>query len=227
MRALAILMLAVVLAGCSRKPHRVELEPGSLRFFGRGQRAKVHATPWASTGRPMPDQPCDWSSSDEKVALVVGKHNDAIVTSAGPGTATIRCEVHGKTAELPVSVRVVAKLSVKPAEAELKIFDTARPLALQVEAWDDLGTPVAGRVARTRCADEAICRGDARGQLWAVGAGQTKAIVEVEGASAEIAVRVVDARTAAGRPQRVTVNPMLELERQVQERDAAAAKAAP
>lgn len=221
MRVLAMCFVAVVVAGCSRKPERVELEPGSLRFFGRGQRASVHATPWASTGRPMPDQPCDWSSSDEKVAVVTARHNDAIVTTAGPGSATIRCEVHGKTAELPVSVRVVARLAVKPQRAELRVLDAALPLALRVEAWDDLGTPVAGRVTRTRCADEAVCRGDARGQLWAVGAGETTAIVEVEGASAEIPVRVVDARTAAGRPRRVTVNPMLEIERQVRERDAA------
>lgn len=220
MRVLAMCFVAVVVAGCSRKPERVELEPGSLRFFGRGQRASVHATPWASTGRPMPDQPCDWSSSDEKVAVVTARHNDAIVTTAGPGSATIRCEVHGKTAELPVSVRVVARLAVKPQRAELRVLDAALPLALRVEAWDDLGTPVAGRVTRTRCADEAVCRGDARGQLWAVGAGETTAIVEVEGASAEIPVRVVDARTAAGRPRRVTVNPMLEIERQVRERDA-------
>jgi hypothetical protein len=224
MRPLAIVTVAVLLAACSRKPERVELEPGSLRFFGRAQRAKVHATPWASTGRPMPDQPCSWSSSDAGVATVVAKHNDAIVTSAGPGSATIRCETFGKIAELPVTVRVVAKLAVQPAEANLRILDTATPLALKVEAWDDLGTPVAGRVTRTRCTDEDVCRGDSRGQLWAVGAGRTKAVVEVEGTSAEIAVSVVDARTAAGRPQPVTGNPMLELERQVQERDAKAVR---
>jgi hypothetical protein len=220
MRALALLTVAVLLASCSRKPERVELEPGSLRFFGRGQRAKVHATPWASTGRPMPDQPCTWSSSDARVATVVAKHNDAIVTSTGPGAATIRCETFGKVAELPVTVRVVAKLGVKPAEAKLRVLDTPTPLALVVEAWDDLGTPVAGRVTRTRCVDEDVCRGDARGQLWAVGAGRTKAVVEVEGASAELAVSVEDARTAAGRPQRVSGNPMLELEREVMKREA-------
>ncbi|HYG69741.1 MAG TPA: hypothetical protein VD838_18850, partial [Anaeromyxobacteraceae bacterium] len=138
-----------------------------------------------------------------------------------PGTAKIRCEVFGRTAEIPVTVRVVTKLVVSPAEATLRVLDEPRPLALEIQAIDDQGAPVAGRIARTRCADEAVCRGDARGQLWAVGPGLTTAVVEVEGASKAIAVRVVDARTAAGRPRRVAGNPMLELEREVRAREAA------
>jgi hypothetical protein len=74
---------------------------------------------------------------------------------------------------------------------------------------------VLGRTAFSRCANEEVCRGDARAQLWAVGPGDTTAVVEVEGArSAEIAVHVVDARTAAGKPKAVKGNPMEEIERQ-------------
>lgn len=223
-RLLTVVAVAALLTSCTRKPERVELAPGSLRFFGRDQTAAVHATPWASTGRPMPDQPCEWSSSDEKVATVTARRGEAVVTAIGPGMAAIRCDVKGTRAEIPVIVRVVAKVAVKPTTAELKMLDAPKPLALEVAAWDDVGTPVTGRAAHTRCADEAVCRGDGRGQLWAVGPGETKATVDVEGATAELAVRVVDARTAAGRPQRVTGNPMLEIERQVRERDAREAR---
>jgi len=86
---------------------------------------------------------------------------------------------------------------------------------------------VLGRVALSRCTNENVCRGDGRGQLWAVAAGETTAFVEVEGArSPEIAVRVVDARTAAGKPQRVSGNPMEAIEREVRKRDAEERKAA-
>ena len=85
--------------------------------------------------------------------------------------------------------------------------------------FDDAGAPVLGRVAYTRCADEGICRGDGRGQLWGVGAGASTAIVEVEGARAEIPVTVVDRRTAEGKPRRVTGNPMDAIEHEVKQRE--------
>jgi hypothetical protein len=126
-----------------------------------------------------------------------------------------------------VLVRLVSRVAVKPERAELRVTDEAAPFALQVTAFDDAGAPVQGRAATARCADEGVCRGDGRGQLWAVGAGETTAVVEVEGArSALIPVRVVDARTAACRPKAVRGNPMEAIERAVRERDEAERKSA-
>jgi hypothetical protein len=214
-------LLAAALSACGGGPARVELEPSSLRFGLRGQTAKVHATPVGRNGKPMPDRICAWSSSDEKVATASGPHNDAVVTAAGPGSAVVRCKVGEVVGEVPVQVRVVAKVVVTQARADLRVTDEPAPFALEVSAYDDAGAPVQGRAALARCASEEICRGDGRAQLWAVGAGETTAFVEVEGArSAEIAVRVVDARTAAGRPQAVRGNPMEAIEREVRRREA-------
>jgi hypothetical protein len=213
--------LALALAACGSKAARIETEPVSLRFGVRGQTAKVHATPVARSGQPVPDQACRWSSSDERVATVSGPHNDAVVTAAGPGSATIACAIGDVRAEVPVIVRVVSRVAVRPERVELKVLDEARPVALEVQAFDDAGAAVQGRAATSRCASEDVCRGDGRAQLWAVGAGETTAWVEVEGArSGEIAVRVVEARTAAGRPQAVRGNPMEAIEREVLRRDA-------
>ncbi len=217
--------LALAAAACDG-PARVELQPGTLRFLGRGQSLEVHATPYAKSGQPLPDHVCRWSSSDDKVATVSGPHNTGKVTSVGPGSAAVRCSLGELSAEVPVSVRVVSRVEARPAEVALKMLDEPRPVALELQAFDDTGALVAGRAAFTRCANEDVCRGDARGQLWAVGPGQTTAVAEVEGAtSAPVAVKVVDARTAAGKPQRVTGNPMLEIEREVRAREAAEAKA--
>jgi hypothetical protein len=212
-RALAFPFALLLLAACSEAA-RVELQPPSLHFGVRGQAAKVHAAPIANSGKSVPDQLCRWSSSDEKVATVSGPANDVVVTSVGPGSARIRCAIGKVTADLDVLVRVVARVDVDPRKVELRMLDEPAPLALRVDAHDDAGAPVLGRTAFSRCADEAVCRGDARGQLWAVGPGDTTAVVEVEGArSAEIAVHVVDRRTAAGRPKAVKGNPMEEVER--------------
>lgn len=222
-RAHALAVAALLVAGCS-KAERIELDPGSIRFAGTGKSSRVHATPLDRRGQPVPDQTCAWSSSDEKVATVKGVHNDATVTAAGPGSAAVRCTIGGVTVESPVVVRVVTRVTVKPAQAELKVQDTPAPLALEIQAFDDQGAPFAGRVAAVSCASEDVCRGDARGQLWAVGAGDTIATVEIEGARATLPVHVVDRRTAEGKPRAVKGNPMEEIERAVKARDEAERK---
>jgi len=224
MRARSILVLPLLLAACGGEPARIDVEPSSLRFGVRGQTATVHATPRLRDGKPVPREACRWSSSDEKVATVSGPHNDATVTAVGPGTAAVRCTIGGAQGEVPVTVRMVARVAVKPGAVELRIEDEPRPVALQVEAFDDAGAPVLGRVAYTRCSDEGVCRGDGRGQLWAVGVGASTAIVEVEGARAEVRVTVVDRRTAEGKPKRVSGNPMDAIEREVRQREAEEAR---
>jgi hypothetical protein len=223
--ALAVAVLSA--AACRPQAARIETEPSTLRFGVRGQAAKVHAAPIARNGTPVPDQICTWSSTDAKVASVSGPHNDATVTAVGPGTASVVCAIGDLRAEIPVQVRIVSRVTVRPDKASLKVTDEPAPFPLEVSAFDDAGAPVLGRIALSRCTNENVCRGDGRGQLWAVAAGETTAFVEVEGArSPEIAVRVVDARTAAGKPQRVSGNPMEAIEREVRKRDAEERKAA-
>jgi hypothetical protein len=221
MTAPRLLLASLLLAAACGGPDRVELQPASLRFGLRGQTAKVHAAPIARSGKKVPDQICKWSSSDEKVATVSAPANDAVVTAVGPGSARVRCAIGDVSAELDVLVRVVTKVTVAPERVELKMLDDATPVALQVAAVDDTGAPVLGRAAFSRCANEDVCRGDGRAQLWAVGPGETTATVDVEGArSAEVQVRVVDARTAAGKPRAVKGNPMEAVEREYLRRQA-------
>jgi hypothetical protein len=219
-RPIALASLALLAAAGCDKPARIEMDPASLRFGVRGQTAKVHATPVAKNGKPVPDQICAWSSTNDAVAKASGPHNDGTVTATGPGTAVVRCSIGDVRGEVPVLVRVVSKVTASPARAALKMTDEPAPFRLEVAAFDETGAPVQGRVATSRCANEGVCRGDGRAQLWAVGPGETTAVVEVEGArSAEIAVSVVDARTAAGKPQAVRGNPMEEIEKAVKKRD--------
>lgn len=225
MRALPALALLPALLACGG-PARVELEPGSLKLTGRGQAAALHATPREKSGRPVPEARCAWSSSAPAVATVAGKGNDATVTSVAPGTATVTCAIGDVQAVATVAVRVVARVAVGLARAELTRADENRPLAVPVQVFDDEGSPVPGRLAFTRCEDEEVCRGDARGQLWAVGAGATTAWVEVEGVKASLPVVVKDERTEATRPKALKRGYMEDLEREVRQREAAEAAAA-
>jgi hypothetical protein len=76
-----------------------------------------------------------------------------------------------------------------------------------VRAFDQEGRPATPRRLATRCLDEAVCRGDDRGQLWPVGAGACEAEVEADGLRRRLPVAVVDARSAAGRPRVVKGDP--------------------
>jgi len=197
--------LALVATACG--PARIETDPVSIRLFGRGQQARVHATPLARNGRALAD-PCRWSSTDEKVAAVEARHNEATVTARGHGRASVLCAIGGASAVVPVTVTVVARVEVSPRELALRVTDEPTPTPLAVRALDAEGQEVQGRAVATRCLDEAVCRGDARGQVWPVGMGATTVKVTVEDGEADVPVKVVDARTAAGKPRAVKGNPM-------------------
>jgi hypothetical protein len=197
---------ALPLAACG--PARIEADPSSIQLFGRGQQAKIHAVALAKNGRALGSEVCAWSSTDPKVAKVEGRHNEATVTAVGQGRAVARCAIGGVKAEIPVRVTMISRVEVSPRELQLRILDEATPAALAVQAFDGEGREVQGRVVATRCQDENVCRGDARGQVWPVGAGHTKVVVQVEDGEGEALVHVTDARTAAGRPRAVSGNPM-------------------
>ncbi len=214
MRPAILLALALLLPACDRAV-RIALDPPSIRLYGKGQALKVHATAFARNGKTLPEEVCKWSSSDEKVATVAGPHNEATVTAAGPGTTAVRCAIGSLVAEAQVVVRIATKVEVSPKRAELKMLDRPEPVALDVRTYDGEGRPMSGRVVLTRCLDENVCRGDGRGQLWAVGPGESAVVVEVDGVQAQVAAHVVDARTAEGKPRRVKGNPMLDYEKAV------------
>jgi hypothetical protein len=224
MRHLRLALPALLLAACGG-PVRVELEPASLAFSGRNQTGLLHATPRAKGGKPLPDARCAWSSSDSQVATVTARGNDATVSSVGPGAATVRCAIGDLLASAPVSVRVVARVVLGQEAAALELADDRRPLAVKLQAWDDQGSPVTGRLVLTRCDDEEVCRGDTRGQLWATGPGKATATIEVEGVKVTLPVTVKDLRVDS-RPKAVTRDYMEELDREVRVREAREAAAA-
>jgi hypothetical protein len=207
MVAARLIATAALLSAAGCGPARIETDPASVRLFGRGQQARVHATPLARNGRALTD-PCRWSSTDEQVATVAARHNEATVTARGHGRANVLCAIGGASAVVPVMVTVVARVEVSPSALALRLADEPAPTTLAVRAVDADGHEVQGRTVATRCLDEDVCRGDARGQVWPTGAGATTVKVTVEDGEADVPVKVVDARTAAGKPRAVKGNPM-------------------
>ncbi|MGB8932373.1 MAG: Ig-like domain-containing protein [Anaeromyxobacteraceae bacterium] len=221
MRALQIALpsLVLLLTACGKQPAKITLEPTGARLFGRGQQFKLHANPLSKRSELLQEFACAWSSSDEKVATVAGKHNDATVTATGAGSATIRCAIGDISAEATVAVRLVGRVEVKPTQLDLVMLDEPQPAALQIQAFDDQGALLVGRAPSIRCQNEEIARGDARGQLWAVGPGETGCTVEVGDAKAIVATRVKDSRSAEFKPKAVKGDPMAEYEKEFARRE--------
>jgi len=226
MRSRLPTLAALALALACTRADRITFAPSAVRFVGAGKSTDVHATPLDRGGKPMPEPPCAWSSTDEKVVKVAARQNLARLTAVGPGSAAVRCKVGDVTADLPVEVRTVSRLTVRPEHLELTVKDEPAATSLEVLAFDDQGTPVVGRAAVVTCASDEVCRGDARGQVWPVGPGATTAEVDVEGAKLAIPVKVAEGRSKDNIPKEVKENPMLEYERIVKQRDARLAKEA-
>jgi hypothetical protein len=223
-RTLAAVAAALLACACA-KADRIELRPGTVSFLGAGKATEIHAAPYEKDGRPIPDPPCTWTTSDEKVAKVAGRGNDATVTAVGQGSAIVRCSIGDRAAELPVQVRVVARLSIRPERVLLEVTDTPTPLPLAVEAFDDRGTSLGTRAALVTCEREEVCRGDARGQVWPVGPGETTLRIDLEGALATLPVKVVEKRSQDARPKAVKGNYAEDLVKEwekKQQREAAA-----
>ena len=223
---IALSSLALALAACGEQPARVTLEPTGARLFGRGQQIKLHANPQSKRGEPMQKFACVWSSTDEKVATVKGTHNDATVTAAGAGGAAIRCTIGDVFAEATIAVRLAGRVEVKPTEVALEMRDEPQGFPLQIQAFDDQGALLVGRAPFIRCQNEEIARGDARGQLWAVGTGETTCSVEVGDAKAEVKASVKDSRSAEFKPKAVKGDPMAAYEKEFARRQAEEKKAA-
>ncbi|MBI5070206.1 MAG: hypothetical protein HZB56_18380 [Deltaproteobacteria bacterium] len=203
----------LALASCGSSVARVEVDPAGIQLTVRGQEARVRAVALAGNGKTLPEKTCAWTSSEPRVATVAARGNEATVTAAGSGSAAIRCRTGDAVGEVPVSVRLIGKVEVAGPPPQLELRDQPAPTALPIRALDEAGQPATPRRITTRCLDENVCRGDDRGQLWPVGAGTSRAVVEADGVRAELEVKVVDARTAAGKPRAVTGNPMLEYEK--------------
>jgi len=211
-RAASLFLPLLALGGCDR-PSRVELEPASLHLHGRGQSAPLRATVRGSSGKVLPSSGCDWSAGDARVATVAGKLRDATVTAVGPGTTSVRCSAGSAGASALVAVRFASRVEVSPPRLEVKLGDEPAPAVLDIQVLDTEGRPFPDRPVSTACDDERVCRGDDRGQVWPVGPGETRAVVSVDGTTATVAVKVQDARSASGKPKRVTGNPMLDVEK--------------
>ena len=165
------------------RPTASSCEPGTVRFLGAGKSVQVHATPYEKTGKHIPDPPCTWTVSDEKVAKVLGRRERRHRHRGGrghrPGPLHHRersCRAAGAGAGHPAPRRNAER-------AELAVTDTPTPLQLSALAFDGTGASLALRPGLVTCAGGGLPRRRPGPDL----AGRSRRdhrSIEIEGASA-------------------------------------------
>ena len=181
-----LLLAASALAGCD-KPSVIELEPKEQTFKRIGEDVWWHARARTKQGKYLHKVTAVWSSSDPKVVSI-----DAVgrAKALSPGHATITAKVDALSADAPVEVQGVGKVTLEPTdEITLDARGAGKPITIKV--FDLAGHPVSDRTPVARCKNEDICRVFPDG-VHGVDSGETFLVASCEGLSSnEVPVKVL------------------------------------
>jgi uncharacterized protein YjdB len=164
----------------------LEIAPASVSLIGpAGTSVPLTCTVRDSKQHPTDLKPA-WTSSDPKVATV---SENGIVTSVGPGTATIMTKVGDVQAISEVDVRVlpITRLELHPATALVRVGDSQH---YQVTAYGPDGVPIPGVAAAYRSSNPAVATIDSAGVAAGRSAGAATIRAELAGAFAEATLLV-------------------------------------
>jgi hypothetical protein len=186
-RAVITLALALAAAGCTGPDH-IEMDPNQLTFTRRGSEVWVHALFKDHKGKQFPKEAATWSSSNEQVAKVDNKEKPGNVVAVGPGHATITVKGEGElSAELPVDVVTVEKVTIEPNPFKIPMDETLTP---KVEAFDVNGRLLRDRKPHFKCNNDKLVQPAGDG-LWSAGEpGTTTCEVAVDDKTVILTVAV-------------------------------------
>ncbi len=184
--------LAILALGCDPKPDFIEMDPKEHAFKRPGEDLWWGIVAKTRQGKVLTKQKgkAVWSSSDEKVVTVEAATGK--VKAVGPGSAMVRAKLGTLTAEAPVEVLAVGKVTVEPTE--LKLDARGDPQELKMEVFDTRGRPLKDRLPIARCRNEEVCR-TAGSEVHPVDPGQTKIVVSSEGVETEVQVTVAKGKS--------------------------------
>lgn len=172
--------------------------PGSLT---PGETAVLSAVAFDQRGDPIPAATvsrCEthgwsqcgvrWSSDAAEVATVSG---DGTVTALAQGTATLTATIGGETGRWRVDVSAVpaAEVRVSPSTLRLVAGDQGN---LSADVLGPSGEVLSGRSARWSSANPAVAGVGQDGVVQGAGPGRTTLTASADGASATVAVTVVE-----------------------------------
>jgi outer membrane protein assembly factor BamB len=230
-RRLGAIALFGLLAACGGDGNPVETpkpapETNSVQVTGPsagmrvGQTMQLSATARDAAGNAIAGRTFAWTSSSEAVASVSPA---GLVTSAAPGSVTIRATADGKTGEVTLTItpRPVGAVTVSPQSASIVVGGTQQ---LAAAVLDTAGGALADRPVTWMSSDPSVATVAANGMVSAVRAGgpvTITATAEGKSGTAAITVTPVPVATVALEPGSATIQVGATEQFRVVARDAA------
>ena len=170
----------------------ISLTPPSGEVFV-GQSLKLSGTPLDLGGRPIPDRPLSWTSSDPDVALVT---EEGVVRTLKPGPVSIVAEAEGVSGELLLAVSPIRVDTVVVLPSELSLPEggeqTLRTLLLSRD-----GEELTDREISWTSNDPEVASVKGTGRVVAHGKGSTMVIASSEGRTGQARITVTPAAVAS------------------------------
>ena len=152
----------------------------------QGQQVPMTAVAQDAQGNPLPGKTFTWQSSSAAVATVSSL---GVVTSIGPGTATITATAEGivGSAQFSTTQQAVANVTVTPNTASLTV---GQDVQLTASATDASGKDLTGRVATWATSNPTVATVSTSGKVTTIGKGTATITATIDSKSGSAAVGV-------------------------------------
>ncbi len=114
--ALALLVLTLPLAACSRKAARIDVTPKKLKIYGLDRPQRLTARILDKKERPLEIGTANFESTNPAIAAV---DSGGLVTPKGEGKTTITAKYDDVSASIPVEILDVKSVDIAPASSRL------------------------------------------------------------------------------------------------------------
>jgi uncharacterized protein YjdB len=153
-----------------------------------GQTRQLTATITDAGGRAIAGRRVDFSSSDPAIATV---NSSGVVAAVAPGTATLRAQSEGKTADSRVTVVQVAVASITISPAGSQTIQMNATLQLTATTRDANGQVLTGRTIAWTTGNAQVATVSAAGVVTPVSLGTTSITAQSEAAVQSAQVTIV------------------------------------
>jgi uncharacterized protein YjdB len=186
-RAFRLLLIAALpLAACARKPAMLDVSPRKLVLFGTAHPKDVAVRVLDKKGRELPDRPLVWTSSDTSVVEATGAGR---IAARKPGRARLTVSCGKISTTIPVEIVDLSEIIVSPPSLKL-LGPPGTSAKLDLVGKTTSGGPAEVPTAAWTAENPAIVKVSADGTVTSLSPGKTTVLAKLGDLLSEAEVQV-------------------------------------